>query len=105
MPQVTGTSRWFSADSKENEEDTIEGTYIADQELDFTTEPGGKHYRVRLKPSLPGSATWKGTFVTGTNAAQPLAAKVYTSVDGGIALVGEWIDSGYEYFWVADLTH
>ena len=69
----------------------IEQAMVTDEILRFTVFSAGEDYTVILRPAAAGPPWWKGRHESDAGDSGHVEARRYTSVDGGVCLVGGWV--------------
>jgi hypothetical protein len=76
------------------------GEYIPGKRLELTFPSDGREYTVILKAGSQGN--WQGDYRDSSGSTGLVAAKLYSSEDGEMVLVGRWPEDGIEFTWLVD---
>jgi hypothetical protein len=95
---------WINPDGStwRSEKGSVRDLNLLPNALGFKVANGGLTYAVQIK-RVPGSDSWAGKW-TGKTGEGRISATMYGNFNDGAIFSGEWNESGYAYWWIAELV-
>jgi hypothetical protein len=98
-PNFNGWTTWL----EQEERGAVRDAIVTPTRIAFDTFAGDYRYTIELVPAPQGPPWWRGGWRCSTDQTRDYAdARLYSSSDGGIVLVGRWVEDG-DWTWVTEL--